>query len=643
MPTEPSAWSGRFSDLVLLPRPHLQARLEAFIPDATAQQKAAWAAELEILEREGAHVLTLHPPAASDGAILEYKLPREAGRRPDVLVLQNGRLVVVEFKESGRLRRSDIDQVAAYARDLAQYHDACEGLSVVPLLVLCGAGAPLRLVDDVRVVPASGLAAALVELGRGAKGTPVALDTFLRGEYAPLPSLVAAARLLFENLPLPFVRRAASAGVHRAVESVLALARAARERRERILVLLTGVPGAGKTLVGLQVAHSAALEEGYRVEARSRRGAPATFLSGNGPLVQVLQQALQSKAFVQDMHRYIREYGLEHARRVPPEHVVVFDEAQRAWDREKIADFYGKKLPDVPSERHHSEPDLLIEIANRVEGWSLVLALVGEGQEIHTGEEAGIAQWATAVGRSPTPWRVVGPARLARLFPGRAYEAEPALDLDVSLRAQAAGDLHKWVATLLEGGEPAACAPLGHRLRHEGFPIYVTRDLAAAKTYARDRFSGEADRRYGLLASSKAKNLVPYGIDPGFQATKVIRIGNWFNDGPDSERSCCQLKDVVTEFQCQGLELDLPVVCWGDDFVRGADGWQMSARSRRQPLVRDPMRLRTNTYRVLLTRGREGLVVFVPDAPAAAMNGVFEALVSAGAIPVEGGASAASA
>jgi len=643
MSSAPSAWAGRFADLVQLPRHHLQARLEAFIPDATREQRAAWAAELAVLEREGAQVLVLHPPSASDGAILEYKLPREAGRRPDVLVLQNGRLVVVEFKETGRLRRADIDQVAAYARDLAQYHGACEGLSVVPILVLCGTGAPLRLADSVRVVPASQLAATLVELGRGAEGTPVSLETFLAGEYAPLPSLVTAARLLFEHLPLPFVRRAASAGVHRAVGSVLALAKAARERRERVLVLLTGVPGAGKTLVGLQVAHSAALEEGYRAEPRSRRGAPATFLSGNGPLVQVLQQALQSKAFVQDMHRYIREYGLEHPERVPPEHVVVFDEAQRAWDREKIADFYMKKLPELPAARHHSEPDLLIEIASRVEGWSLVLALVGEGQEIHTGEEAGIGQWATAVGRSPAPWRIVGPARLAGLFPGCAYEAESTLDLDVCLRAQAAGDLHRWVALLLEGEDPSACATLGHRLRLEGFPIYVTRDLAAAKTYARDRFSGERDRRYGLLASSKSKNLARYGIDPGFQATKVVRIGNWFNDEPESERSCCQLEDVVTEFQCQGLELDLPIVCWGDDFVWGTRGWQMSLRSRRQPLVRDPMRLRTNTYRVLLTRGREGLVVFVPEAPAAAMDGTFATLVSAGAIPVEGGVLASSA
>src|SRR5690606_10295073 len=356
--------------------------------------------------------------------------------RPDVLVLQNGRVVVMEFKQSGQLRRADLDQVRAYARDLSQYHTGCDGLDVVPLLVLCGAGAPVRCVDDVRVVPAAELGSTLLELARSASGRRPSPCEFAEGEYAPLPTLVAAARMLFENLELPHVRRAASAGVHDAVTRVLELAREARTHGQKTLVLLTGVPGAGKTLVGLQVAHSAALEEGYRVGVKRARGAPATFLSGNGPLVQVLQNALKSTAFVQDMHRYIREYGLERPDRVPPEHLVVFDEAQRAWDRAKLTTFYAKKLPHVDLGAQRSEPDLLIEIADRNASWSLVLALVGEGQEIHSGEEAGIAQWADALERSAHPWRVVGPPRLGGLFEGREYEADDCLDLDTSLRAQ---------------------------------------------------------------------------------------------------------------------------------------------------------------------------------------------------------------
>jgi hypothetical protein len=626
-------WAGRWPELLTAEPTAILARLEWFLPDAGAAQRAAWASELAVLRAEGAQLLVLHPPANEHTAVLEYMLPREAGRRPDVLVLQSGRVVVLEFKEYGQVRRVDIDQVRAYARDLADYHSACDGVDLVPGLVLCGAGAVERVVDGVRVIPAARLAATLVALNRDARGSIVDAGAFLAGEYAPMPTLVAAARMLFDNLPLPFIRRAQSAGVHDAVERVLALAREAREAGERRLVLVTGVPGAGKTLVGLQVAHHAALEEGFRFGPRKQKGAPATFLSGNGPLVQVLQDALKSRAFVQDMHRYIREYGLEHPERVPPERLVVFDEAQRAWDRPKIEDFYLRKAPHVPRERHRSEPQLLVNIGDRLGGWGLVLALVGEGQEIHTGEEAGMVQWAEALAQASGRWTVHGPAAHASLFAthGLPYTVELALNLDTSLRAQAASDLHHWVEHLLDHGDLDAARPIAERLRVAGFPIYVTRDLDAARGYVRGRFVGEPLRRYGLLASSKARNLDIHGVHPDFQATKRINVGAWFNESLASPRSCCGLEHVVTEFQCQGLELDLPIVCWGDDF-----GWQqrawVSRPARKQALLRDPHRLRTNAYRVLLTRGREGLVVFVP--PTGAMDATANALVRAGAVEV---------
>ncbi|HNZ96675.1 MAG TPA: hypothetical protein PKM64_05730, partial [Thermoanaerobaculia bacterium] len=251
MTTAPNhAWSGRWPQLVSTSPDQLFGRLLAFLPDATAAQQRAWRQELAVLSGEGARLLEFDPRAHADSVALEYMLPREAGRRPDVLVLQNGRVVVVEFKETTQLRHAALDQVKAYARDLAAYHAGCEGLEVTPLLVLCGEGAKGRLVDGVHVVPAAGLARALVALGRVDGAPPVDLPAFLAAEYAPLPSLVAAARLLFDNLRLPFVKRAQSAGVHAAVEHVIALARRAREEGGRHLVLLTGVPGAGKTLVG---------------------------------------------------------------------------------------------------------------------------------------------------------------------------------------------------------------------------------------------------------------------------------------------------------------------------------------------------------------------------------------------------------
>lgn len=166
------------------------------------------------------------------------------------------------------------------------------------------------------------------------------------------------------------------------------------------MVLRTGVPAAGKTLVGLQVALSAALEECCRFGRQRTRGAPATFPSGNGPLVQVLQHALKNRTFVQDMHRYIREYLLEHPERVPDERVIVFDEAQRAWDAPKIVDFYSTRLPADRINLRRSEAGLFIEVADRLSDGAVVLALVGEGQEIHTGEDGEMARWAAAVARS---------------------------------------------------------------------------------------------------------------------------------------------------------------------------------------------------------------------------------------------------
>ena len=300
-----------------------------------------------------------------------------------------------------------------------------------------------------------------------------------------------------------------------------------------------------------------------------------------------------------------------------------------------MADFYGTKLDPRKVDLTRSEPRMLAEIAERMRGGCLVLALVGTGQEIHSGEEGGMRQWAEAVrGRG---WHVSGPPALRELFTreaGGSFNEERRLDLDVTLRAHAAGHLHQWVASVMQG-EATEAAPLAGALRSAGFPIYVTRDLGAAKAYARSRFAGERLRRYGLLASSKADRfLLKWGIDCGFQATKQLKIGPWFNAEPDHPLSCCQLATTATEFQSQGLELNLPIVCWGDDLRRESPRWKLRPGGRPSPLIRDPFQLRVNAYRVLLTRGREGLVLFVPDERV--LDETFSFLVEAGALDARG-------
>jgi DUF2075 family protein len=359
------------------------------------------------------------------------------------------------------------------------------------------------------------------------------------------------------------------------------------------LILITGVPGAGKTLVGLRVV--------YEHPAESPE---ATFLSGNGPLVTVLQDAVGSAVFVRDLHKFITSYG--RTTRVPDQHVIVFDEAQRAWDAEYMA------------EKKHvlaSEPHLLVGIAEAISDWAVLVGLVGEGQEIHSGEESGLAQWREAIEtNTASAWEVVCPPALQHEFRGLDVRAESLLQLALSMRSRRAERIHEWVGLVL-GGQLHDARPLATEVASEEFPIYITRDLDAAKLYTTVRYEGEPDARYGLLASSHAKALPKHGVDNSFLATnRTFNVAKWFNGRKEDPRSCCALTRVATEFSCQGLELDLPIVCWGDDMLWSDGTWVLRPIRRRYP-QRDPEELLRNTYRVLLTRGRDGLIIWLPADP----------------------------
>jgi DUF2075 family protein len=263
-----------------------------------------------------------------------------------------------------------------------------------------------------------------------------------------------------------------------------------------------------------------------------------------------------------------------------------------------------------------SEPDLLVDASERIDGWAALVGLVGDGQEIHSGEEGGIRQWRDAIAARPDAdvWEVHCPPRLAERFEGLNVTAHERLDLTYSLRSRRAEELHEWVALLLHGSLPMA-AQLARRIEDKSFPMYLTRDLAQGKSYLRLRYgTDETEKRYGLMVSSHAKVPRRYGFDNHFMAISKLRVGPWFNADQDDPKSCCALTSAVTEFQCQGLELDLPLVCWGEDYSWQGDGWRLKP-VRRKYHQDDPRQLLTNAYRVLLTRGRDGLVVFVPPEP----------------------------
>lgn len=566
-------------------------------------QRTSWHHEVDILQSVFARL----PQARDWGLVMEYELPFEGGRRADKIAIAADNVIVMEFKDTEVVKQADLDQVRAYARDLADYHSGCRDRRVEPVLVLAKSSSTQRDIGGTTVVGFDGLPHVLSELA--GVDAQISLETLLAGTYAPLPSLVEAARRVFRDEPLPAIRRAQSAHIPELISWLKDLCARAEERKERHLVLITGVPGSGKTLVGLQFVHE------YGTEGQ----APAVLLSGNGPLVELLQHVLKSRVFVRPMRNFILEFGIR-KRRAPPYHVLVFDEAQRAWDQDYVKLKHNVEL---------SEPDMLVQIASQIPDWAVVICLVGEGQEIHLGEESGIQQWAHALARAAKSFSVHLPEHLGADFPRADKSVNALLNLTLSLRTHRAKTLQEWVNALLSSDLERA-RPLGLALAEDGYDLYVTQHLERAKAYARGRYSDAPEKRFGLLASAKAANLPVLGIRNEFLEMRKLRIGPWFSATPSDAASCCQLNLPATEFQCQGLELDLPILCWGDDLRWNKTGWTVSGKPTRS--ARDSNKLRMNAYRVLMTRGRDGMVVYVPhNLPDEQQSQVTAALRNAGA------------
>ena len=537
--------------------------------------------------------------------ILEYEIPRERGRRPDVILLAEKDIFIFEFKRYNHILQSHVDQVASYSRDIQHYHSESHNYWVHPILVLTKFKEDPNKTHNVDICDSNSIAQIINTNTAAEIGSAINVENWLSAEYVPLPSLVTAARYVFKNEKLPNIKRASSAGIPDTIQKISGIANTARRNSERHLVIVTGVPGSGKTLVGLQFVYE------YHDEADQA----SVFLSGNGPLVQVLQHALKSKVFVQDVHGFLMEYGGNRAT-LPREHIWVYDEAQRAWDQEKAQERRG--------EGAFSEPYDFLHLGERMDHYAVIVALIGEGQEIHIGEEAGIQQWNTALLSMNEEWFVHCPNKLANVFTVKNVALDDRLNLSTTLRSHIAGDTHEWVSCILNGDIERA-KELSTIIVDQNYNIYISRDLDDCKRYLRERYLGNEEKRFGIMASSKAKNLTQYSILNDFNSTRNVRKGPWYNNSPSSLKSCCQLMEVVTEFGCQGLELDMPLIAWGSDLTWDGTTWQSNIRRNK---ARDPHTLRINSYRVLLTRGRDGLLVFVPEEEN--LDSTYEVLRSSG-------------
>lgn len=597
--------------------------------DVDQTQVGAWKGTIETLRE----VLT---PWADEGHLfLEFDVPR-LGRRIDAVLVLRHVLFVIEFKVGAKVFLAhDLDQVIDYALDLKHFHETSHAVPMVPVLVATAAQAVAikasmddavpHLLHPLRCTPTTlgaGIAVAL-EL---ADGPPIDAVDWVRGRYRPTPTIVEAAMALYARHSVADISRNDAANLGQTSGYVSDIIARARQRGRKAICFVTGVPGAGKTLVGLDVA-----TQSTNAEAELH----AVYLSGNGPLVQVLQEALardrarreadkgrklgigearrQVKSFIQSVHHF-RDEGLADAS-PPHDHVAIFDEAQRAWNRYQTASFMQRKRGQAGFDL--SEPEFLISCLDRHPDWAVVVCLVGNGQEINTGE-AGIAEWLCSIERGFPEWEVYvspnlgeGDSVLTALKAsaharGKLLEA-PALHLATSVRSFRSERYSEFVNRLLDLDTEGAHALLPEATAR--FPLCVTRDLAAAKAWLRAKARGS--ERYGIVVSSEAQRLRPHAIDVRVKVDPV----HWFLAGKEDTRSSFYLEDVATEFQVQGLELDWTCVVWDGDLRHASSGWtHHSFVGDRWTRIKKPERQAylVNAYRVLLTRARQGTVIVVP-------------------------------
>ncbi len=655
--------------------------------DALTTTREAWKGEVEILK------VALLQWIMSDGRIIfEYDIPR-LGKRIDVVLLLQGIVFCLEFKVGeSTINEKDVDQVLDYALDLKNFHKYSSDRLIVPILVATRSSKRSTLIqesvyDDRVVNPlvtgAEGIADLISEvLEKFPKESPIPKEWII-SPYAPTPTIVEAARVLYENHSVEDITRheADEVTTDRTIAYILDVIRNSREKSEKSICFVTGVPGAGKTLVGLDVA----VKQTYQGGDKPIEDEGAVYLSGNGPLVAVLNEALardnyekcrergenkkltdsrrEVGKFIQIIHRYrdnmlakiknpvengVLEIDPEKAVKQQSagygevEHVAIFDEAQRSWTHDRLANYlkrggtYGNKLkvPNFPL----SEAAFLIWSLDQREDWATIVCLVGGGQEINTGE-AGISEWIRALNEIFTHWKVYISPQLTEpeYAEGKVNELlkyntnvtfSDSLHLGVSLRSYRAEKLSAFVHATL--AIDAGAADLYAQIRDK-YPILLTRDMETARRWLHDKVRGT--EKTGVLITKESARYKPLGIHV-LQSDDENAV-HWFLDDKSDTRSSNYLEDAATEIQVQGLELDYTCVLWDAD-MRFEDGrWNYYSWSRQtsqwsrieanSETKQEKMKYMLNAYRVLLTRARAGMIICVPEGnPHKTKNGFWE-------------------
>lgn len=591
-------------------------------------QRDAWKHQITFLKK----ILSSY----SGSIFFEYSIPR-MGKRIDVLLIIHNVIFILEFKVGDKsFLQSAVDQVMDYALDLKNFHETSHVHLITPILIATSAPSEIFSVNttpqnDNILFPIKTNEQDIKEVINAvlqfADGELIDAEHWTKGRYSPTPTIIEAAMSLYNEHSVADLTKSEAENLSETSNYILELIEESKIKKVKSICFVTGVPGAGKTLVGLNIA-TKSLEKG--------NGETSVFLSGNGPLVDILQEALtrdkvkrekekgnrlrkgevksQVKVFIQNVHHYRDEYLKDD--KAPVDHVAIFDEAQRAWDLAQTADFMKRKKgkPDF----NFSEPEFLISCLDRHQDWAVVVCLVGGGQEINKGE-GGISEWIDSLNRSFPEWNVHISSRLTdseygagstieQLKPRKDVIFKDELHLAVSMRSFRAEHLSLLIKNLLD--LDIVESKKVFEIIKEKYPILLTRDVANARKWLKEQARGT--ERYGIVVSSQAQRLKPFAIDVRSPMDPV----HWFLDDKNDVRSSFYLEDVATEFHVQGLELDWTCVTWDADFRYSPKGWEpfsfvgdkwhhIKKEERKQYLK--------NAYRVLLTRARQGMIIVVPE------------------------------
>ncbi len=594
--------------------------------EPTELQKHVWRDEIAILKEQ------LRDFSSGELAF-EYTIPR-IGHRIDVVCIVQGLIFLLEFKVGDEgFRKSTDDQVMDYALDLKYFHKASEDRYIIPINVSTEAdpfqGRSIQFDTDkiahVQRCNKETIANCIRQaLEQVSDSRPLSIQEWCDSRYEPTPTIVEAAQVMYRDHSVEEISRndAGAKNLEQTTQAIDEIIDTCKAENRKAICFVTGVPGAGKTLAGLNIANK---------RHQFDEDEHAVFLSGNGPLVEVLQEALardlheredvkkgdalrDTKAFIQIIHKF-RDEALE-SEKPPIEKVAIFDEAQRAWDEEQLTKFMKEKK-DQP-DFNQSEPEFLIDFMDRHDDWAVIVCLVGGGQEINSGE-AGMENWFEALRDEYPDWRIylseqmtdseyVGDSDISTLLEGREYFRDDRLHLGVSMRSFRSEKLSEFIKLLLDN-EPARAREVYEELNPK-YPIVMTRDLAAAKAWVKVKARGT--ERYGLLANSGAKRLRSIGV----WASTDCNCKGWFLNDKDKVDSSYYLEVAASEFEAQGLEIDYAVVAWDAD-LRYVDGefdyysfrgtsWNHINQEQRQKYLK-------NAYRVLLTRARQGFIILIPE------------------------------